>query len=262
MAAQVERRAEALPAMGRHQHQASPRVEPCEGRGAEPVVVAHRLQQRVDDRVAGQEDVAGRDPLGEQGVPGGRGRGEVERRDPGREDPVHLLRKRLPAVAGPEPGLHVRGGDPLEEGGERRGKRGGGVALDQDHVGPHPPEQWRQPIQDARRDAGRRLARHHQVEIHVRLEVEYLEHLIEHRAMLGRDADLALELGRRRAQGADDGRHLDRLRPGAEDAEDADHRAACAACSRSASVCIVTNRNPCSTTRANTCRSTASRTPS
>ena len=49
-----------------------------------------------------------------------------------------------------------------------------------------------------------RLSRHHQVEIHVGLEIEHLEHLVEHRAMLGRDADQALELSRRRPQGADD----------------------------------------------------------
>ena len=113
-----------------------------------------------------------------------------------------------------------------------------------------------------RRDAGRRLSRHHQVEVDVGREVEHLEDLVEHAAVLRGHADQALEAIGRRPEGAHHRRHLDRLRPRAEDAQDANHRVAAAACSRSAIVCIVTNRKPRSTTRAKTLRSTASRTPS
>ena len=61
---------------------------------------------------------------------------------------------------------------------------------------------------------------------------------------------------------ADHRRHLDRLRPGAEDAEPSDHRAGTRASSRAASACMVTKWKPCSSTRAKTLRSTCSRTPS
>jgi hypothetical protein len=94
------------------------------------------------------------------------------------------------------------------------------------------------------------------------MDPEDPEHLVEHRAVLRRDAYQALELLRRRLQRVDHRRHLDRLRPSAEDAEDADHRLVATASSRSANVCMVTKRKPRSSAAANTRRSTASRTPS
>ena len=174
------------------------RIQRRERRRPEPVVRPHRLQQRVDHRVAGQVDVAGGMPSASSASrAAARGR-EVQRGDPGGEHPVHLLGKRLPAVARAESGLDVPRGHPLEERGEGRGERRGRVALDQHDVGPHPAQQRRQPIQDARRDARRRSVPAPSGRGRCRPEVEHLEHLVEHAAVLRRHAHEAFEAVRRR----------------------------------------------------------------
>ncbi len=63
------------------------------------------------------------------------------------------------------------------------------------------------------------LIRPHQVEIVIGVDVERLEHLVEHGAMLGGDTDLDLQ-GGVRAQPQDNGAELDSLRPGSEYEED------------------------------------------
>ena len=64
-----------------------------------------------------------------------RRRSEVHRGQPGGQHPVHLLRERLIAVAGAEPGLDVTRGDAFEVSREGGREAGHGVALNQQDVG-------------------------------------------------------------------------------------------------------------------------------
>ena len=130
---------------------------------------------------------------------------EVNRGQPGGQHPVHLLRERLVAVAGAEPGLDVPGGDSLEVGREGGREAGHGVAL----------HQQRRRAGSRRSSGGSRSSTRaatsagdwpgdHQVEIVIGLEPEDIEHLVEHGAVLGGHADDAFE---------PIGRALQRLRP-------------------------------------------------
>ena len=104
-------------------------------------------------------------------------------------------------------------------GGERAGHRGGGVALDDDHVGLLGVHHIAEPGEQARGEAVEILAGLHQIEIDIGDEPGDGEHLIEQAAMLGGDAGPHDEAGHLLERG-DDGEQLDRLGPGAEDDED------------------------------------------
>jgi hypothetical protein len=143
----LERLAEALPPVGRHQHQARARVERPQRRGVELVVLSHRGEQGIDHGVAGEKHGVRRHALGQETVACGVGRSEVQVGQPGGEHPVHLLREGMIAVAGAQPGLDVAGGNPLQVGREGCGERRHRVALDQEDVWPHLPQQRRKPVE-------------------------------------------------------------------------------------------------------------------
>ena len=75
-----------------------------------------------------------------------------------------------------------------------------------------------------RREAGQRLARLHQIEIVVGGDGKGRQHLVQHVAVLRRDADFHREFIRLRAQPVNQRTKLDALRARSENAEDADHR--------------------------------------
>ena len=72
-----------------------------------------------------------------------------------------------------------------------------------------------QPVEDGRGDIEQRLSVLHNVQIVVRLNTENLQHLIQHPAVLGRNADNGPE-GGTLSQFQDQGAHFDGFRPGAE----------------------------------------------
>jgi hypothetical protein len=62
-----------------------------------------------------------------------------------------------------------------------------------------------------------RLAGEHEIQIVIGLDLESLEHLIEHSAMLRSDTNADIEASGIFAKAANHRTELDRLRPGAED---------------------------------------------
>ena len=93
------------------------------------------VEQRVDDGVAGDHDVApaampSASRLARE-VAVGR---EVQRGELRGQPPVDLLGERVVAVAGAQPGLDVDDGHLLVEGGQPGHERRGGVALDHQRV--------------------------------------------------------------------------------------------------------------------------------
>ena len=135
--------------------------------------------QRVDDRVAGHVDRVRRDRLPAQRLGRRFGGREMQRGD-GRDDPpVHLLRPGVVDIAGAQPGFDMRDRNLAIISGERAGHRGGGIALDDDHVGCLGVHHLAQPDQQARGKPVERLTRFHQVEVDVRGDVSDREDLIK-----------------------------------------------------------------------------------
>ena len=109
---------------------------------------------------------------------------------------------------------------------EACGERGRGVAVDEDHVGPGRLEDGLQAAQDERGHLREILAGPHHVEVEVGRDPEERQHLVEHLAMLGGHADARRE-ARVGPQGEHDRRHLDRLGPRPENAQNPERHAAC-----------------------------------
>ena len=142
-------------------------------------------------------------------------------REAGGQHTVHFFREGLRHVSGSQTGLDVGHRNFTVESRQRSGERGGGIALDHDQVGPFGFEHRFERGQDARRESGERLARLHQVEVVIRRDGEGFEGVVEHLAVLRRDADLDRELRRPQAQVAHQWTKLNGFRPGAEDGQDA-----------------------------------------
>jgi hypothetical protein len=103
---------------------------------------------------------------------------------------------------------------------QRRGGHGCGVPLDQNPVGPLVFEDGLQAREHAGCDVRRRLVVLHEVQVVVRPDLKNTQHLVEHVAVLGRDADAADDAVGVALELADDGSQLYRLRAGAEHRED------------------------------------------
>jgi hypothetical protein len=108
--------------------------------------------------------------------------------------PVHLLGKRLGQVACAQTGFHMSYRHVLVEGRQGGGKRGGGVALHQHHVGTLGLDHRLERRQDARRDLRQSLPRLHQIQVVIGSHSEGGEHLVEHRAVLGGHACAHFEI--------------------------------------------------------------------
>jgi len=175
-----------------------------------------REEERVDDRVARDEDALRRDPLLEQVLPVQfRGR-EVQCGQARRKHPVGLFGPGRVEVAGAQACLHVPNRDVVVEGGKGSAEGRGRVALDEDKVGFGLREEAVDGLDRPGGEAGQRLVPLHQVEVHVGLDAEGIEDLVEHLAVLGGDADLTGE-ARIVLEREDDRGQLDGLGTRAED---------------------------------------------
>ena len=136
----------------------------------------------------------------------------MEVRQAGDEGAVRLLGPRGRCVPGPQARLDVPHRDLLIESGQGRAEGSRGISLDQHEIGPV----LRQIFIECRDGAGgqiaQRLARLHEIEIAVYPDRQYLQHLVEHLAVLGGSQHEG-----RRVKGLqfpEDRVELDRLGPG------------------------------------------------
>ncbi len=176
--------------------------------------------ERVDHRVAGDVDRGGIDVLALQRFGRGRGRRAVQRGDRADDLAVDLLGPGMMDIAAAQARLDVGDGDLAVVSGDRRGHRCGGVALDDDPVGPLLVHHLAERDEQRGRERIERLVGLHQVEVVIGHDPRDLEHLVEHRAVLRAHANPALEAGVR-GQSMDQREQLDRFRPGTENREDA-----------------------------------------
>ena len=209
------------PVAGEGDHAPAGEVERAQLRRAE-ALAAGGVGQRVYHRVAGDENAA-LHTLAAQVLRVARGGGEVQRAKLPRQAAVHLLRVGRPAVEGAQPGLHVAAGYLGVKGGQGGGEGGGRVPMHEHEVRPGGLKNAAEPGEDAGRDVRERLPRAHDVQVVVRRDAKDGEHAVEHLAVLRRHADLGIYVfppGQFQGQGG----HFYRLRPRAEDGEDADLR--------------------------------------
>lgn len=184
------------------------------------VALAHRGSERVDPGVAGDPDAPGGLPLVQQ-VPPARLRGrEVVRGEDVDRLAVELLRPGAVDVARAQARLDVADRDLQVEARQRRREARGGVAVDEDHVGALILEDRPQLEQHVAGHVEQGLARLHDRQVVVGLDVEHPQHLLEHLAVLARHADDGLELSRPGLELVDERAHLDGLRARAEDEHD------------------------------------------
>ena len=183
----------------------------------EAVVLPDGSFQRVDDGVSGDENVLGVPALPEEVFPVPGGGAEVQVRDGRGQYPVHLLGKGGVFVIGPQARFHMAHGHLVVIGGEGTGEGGGGVPVDQDHIGFQRADGLVHAQEALAGDAGEGLPGGHDVQVPAGLYAEDLQHAVQHLPVLGGDAAKTLDAlpgGQLFHQGA----HFDGLRPGAEDA--------------------------------------------
>jgi hypothetical protein len=105
------------------------------------------------------------------------------------------------------------------KGGQSSGRDAGGVALDEHPIGSFVDQDRFETGQHAGRDLGRRLIVLHHVQVVVRLDGKDAQHLVEHFAVLGGDANSTDDALRVARQLADHRAELDSFGPRAEDRE-------------------------------------------
>ena len=152
------------------------------------------VQQRVDHRVAGDEDRVGVLALADQVVARFRRRREVPGGDVAGDQPVQLLGEGAVDSVAAQPRLDMRHRDALVEGGERRGHRRGRVALHHDDVGPGLLEHRFHAFEHPGGDVEQCLAVRHDVEVVVDRYAGERDHAVHHLAMLGGDADFGVDV--------------------------------------------------------------------
>lgn len=104
---------------------------------------------------------------------------------------------------------------PIESG--QCGSHGsGGVTMNQYHVGSKVGQHTAHTQQNFRGDVVQVLIRSHDVEVIIGMDVEYLKHLVQHLAMLGRDTDARVKVLRVLQKRLDQRSHLDGFGAGTE----------------------------------------------
>ena len=166
--------------------------------------------------------LASGDPFGQEVAAGGGGGSEMQRGHARGDQAIHLLGKRVRQVAGAQSGFHVRHGNAAVERAQRAGHGGGGVALHDGEVERLGRQYGVERGEDAGGGLGQGLTGSHQVQIVIRGHFERLQHLVEHGAVLGGDADTHFQPGRG-PHVANHRAEFDGFRPRAEDEQDPLH---------------------------------------
>ena len=186
------------------------------------IVRPHGMMECVDDGVSRDENTPLGYTLREKIRVRGRCRSKVQGRNAAREAAVHLLGERRVDVVRTKPRLNVSDGDLMVVCGECAGKGGGRVAVDEDEVGTLLLEHLVDAEHGTRCDVEKGLPRRHDIEVIVRRDVEEVQHLIEHFAMLCRDERPRFDRVRVTHELPDNGGHFDCLGTCAKDRHDFD----------------------------------------
>ncbi|SIT48243.1 hypothetical protein BN2476_630069 [Paraburkholderia piptadeniae] len=196
------------------------RIAPMQCRCDAPMAACEveRHQQRVDHRVARDNNRITRYGFSEQIVSGEFSRCEVVRAHKVDHPPVQFLGPRLREVPGAQARFHVSNVDVRIERGQGRGHRGGCITVHEYACRFHFREDVRDAGENVRTQRGKVLIVAHQVKINIGVNLEVGENLVEHLTVLGGGAHNRAKT-RLASQTVDYRRHLDGFGPGADDNE-------------------------------------------
>ena len=185
------------------------------GKGFVALEFIHYHVKGIDDGIAGDEDLA----MGlflQEVLLTERGRRKVVGGNASGNLTIHLLRPRTVNVVGSESGFDMANGDLLIEGRERSSGAGSRVAMDKDHIGLNFFQHITHPRKHASSDVIEVLPLLHDIQVIVGLNLKYLEHLVQHLAVLTGHANYRFKLIRMLLELLHQGAHLDGLWTGSE----------------------------------------------
>ncbi len=214
-----------LPAMG-GQHDQAPAVQVIEqarevGRGL--AFLQDRLE-RVDHRVAGQQDTVARDAFADQRLQVAAGGREMQVHQLRDHPSVDFLGKRAVAIAGAQACFDMADGDAGVAGGHGAGHGGGGVALDENEVGPFAGDDGAEAFDHPAEHVGGALGGGHDFQVVVDPDLQLPDERTQQVGVLGRGDVDAAQVGIATLERMDHRRELDDLRSGSEKGEDSGHR--------------------------------------
>jgi hypothetical protein len=176
--------------------------------------------QRVDDCIAGDHDIFLRDALGQERVARMACGREVNARESRNQAAIGFFGKRIVNVVAAQARFDVTDGNFAIVGSERGAEGRGRVSLNKDHVRAKSVAGIFDRVDDAAGQQAERLIRAHHVQIEIRDDIEMLQHLIEHRAVLAGVNNGGLEFVRMAAQLVNDEGELNCLWPRSKDGDD------------------------------------------
>ena len=188
----------------------------------EAKVILYRMMQRIDDRIARHEDLILWHVLGQQVLLGRSRRCEMQVGDAAGELAVHFLGERRVFVVRAQARLDVPHGRLMIVGCERARERRRRIAVYEHDIRLLLGQHFVEAVHGLARDVEERLPCRHDIEVIIRLDVEQMQHLIEHLAVLcchGHHGDNRIRM---LLQLQHDWCHLDRLRPRTEHGHDLD----------------------------------------
>src|SRR3954447_22557398 len=213
---------EALAAMGRYQQQFLCGIEklPVLRRKSSIRKTVTHIQHRIDTGVACYVSDIGTDVIIAQILRSSGRRGNMNRRDPSHQHAIHLFRKRLAHVTGPQSCLDVADRNICVKACERSTERSGCVTLHEDNVGGSILDYRLKLGQNTAGRLHQSLPRRHHVQVIIRLDLKNVKDLIEHLSVLCSDTHLNLQLFGSLTEVVDNWTQLDRFRPGAKNKQD------------------------------------------
>ncbi|MNF88705.1 hypothetical protein D3C84_712040 [compost metagenome] len=144
----------------------------------------HDVQQGVDHCVARDVNALSGDPFPEQILTGGVCRGKVQGCQSAGQLAVGFFWPGRIEIARAQTGLDMSDRDLLVVGRQGSGERGSSVAMHEDDVGLELGEDRFHALQNSGGDVRQVLARLHDVQIEVRRDLEKIQYLVQHLAML------------------------------------------------------------------------------
>ena len=191
-------------------------------RNRSPRAAGQRLEQRIDDGVAGDDDGAVVDALAQQIRAGLPGRCEMEIGEARGHRSIRFFGEWAVLVTRAQARLDVADPDAVVEGSQRAGEGGRRVALHEHPVGPLRGEHFGQAANARGHDMRQGLLRLHDVQVDIGADVELFHQLVDELAMLAGADHANGKAVAARACGQDHRRQLDRFGSGADDCRDGD----------------------------------------
>ena len=169
------------------------------------------MMEGINDGIARHEDAPLGNPLRREVVVRRCGRCKMKGRDTAREPPIHLLGERRIDVMRTQSRLDMPDRNLMIVRSKRPRKGCRRITVDKHEIRAILLEYFVDAHHRSCRDVKEGLPRRHDIEVIIRHDVEKMQYLIQHLAMLRRDQRFRFDFVRMLHELHDDGRHLDRF---------------------------------------------------